>query len=301
MDSRKLVPAMGILIWTAVALTAAPRAISHRHAVSLSMNNEEPMASCSDLDITFDSNRHAIVQSEERTIPRAEAPTLRIQAESNGGLQVQGWDQDNYSVTLCKAADPDGDADSLLSQVHLTFQNGELGVVGPPAHHRWSAHILVKAPKGASLNLQVNNGPMSLYHVDGSLKARAQNGPITVVGCSGDVNLSTQNGPVTLEGNSGKLRVDAQNGPVTVSLNGKSWSGSGIEAHANNGPLSLEIPSGYQSGVLVESAGHSPFQCHAAICSEGRKNWEEDRKSIEFGSGPTIVHLSTVNGPVSVH
>ena len=298
MDSRKLLPGIGIVIWSAVALTAAPRALSHRHPVA-PVNGDNPIGSCSDLSASFD-NRRAIVESEERTITKAEASTLRVRAESNGGLQVEGWDNDNYGVTLCKAAESGADVESVLSKIHLTFQNGELDVTGPASHDRWAAHLLVKAPKGASLDLEVNNGPMGLYHVDGNLNARAQNGPITVLGCSGNVNLATKNGPVTLEGNSGKLRVDAQNGPLTVSLSGKSWSGSGIEAHANNGPLSLEIPSGYQSGVLVESEGHSPFQCHASVCAEGRKNWEDDRKSIEFGSGPTVVHLSTVNGPVSV-
>ena len=301
MDSRKLLPVIGIVIWSAVALTAAPRALSHRHPVEFSVQHGEPIASCSDLNINFDSNRRAIVQSEERTISKAEAPTLRIQAEANGGLQVEGWDDANYGVTLCKAADPDGEAEAVLSQIHLTFQNGELGVSGPSSHDRWSAHILVKAPKGSSLDLQVKNGPMGLYNVDGNVKARAQNGPLSVMGCSGDVNLSTQNGPVTLEGNSGKLRVEAQNGPLTISLSGTNWNGSGIEAHANNGPLTVEIPSGYQSGVLVESEGHSPFQCHSSVCSEGRKTWDDDRKSIEFGTGPTVVHLSTVNGPISVH
>ena len=301
MSSRKLLPVVGIVIWSAVALTAAPRALSHRHPTSVTVQHGDPIASCSDLNVSFDSGRRAIVQSEERTITKAEAPTLRIQAESNGGLQVEGWDNNDYAVTLCKAADPDGDASNVLSQIHLTFHNGELGVSGPSSHERWSAHILVKAPKGSSLDLQVKNGPMGLYNVDGNIKARAQNGPLAVMGCSGDVDLSTQNGPVTLEGNSGKIRVDAQNGPLTISLSGKNWNGSGVEAHANNGPLTLEIPSGYQSGVLVESEGHSPFQCHSSVCSEGRKTWEDDRKSIEFGSGPTVVHLSTVNGPISVH
>jgi hypothetical protein len=300
MDSCKLVPALGMVIWSAVALTAAPRAFSHRHALERSVNSDDPIGSCSDLDVRFENSR-ALVQSEERTISKAEASTLRVQAEANGGLQVRGSDNTNYEVTLCKAAESGSEAEQLLSQIHLTFQNGELGVSGPASHHGWTAHILLKAPKGASLDLQVNNGPMALFHVDGNLKGRAENGPITVIGCTGEVSLSTQNGPVTLEGNSGRLRVDAQNGPLTISLSGKNWTGSGIEAHADNGPLTLEIPSGYQSGVLVESEGHSPFQCHASVCSEGRKNWEDDRKSMEFGSGPTVIHLSTVNGPVSVH
>ena len=241
------------------------------------------------------------MQSEERTISKEEAPTLRIQAETNGGLQLVGWDKDSYSVTLCKAADSRGNAEVLLSKIHLTFKNGELGVSGPSPHDHWTAHLLVNVPRAASLELQVNNGPVSLVRVDGKVKIRAENGPVTIKSCAGTLDLDAQNGPVSLDGNSGMQHVDARNGPVTLSLKGTNWNGSGIAAHTNNGPLTLHIPSGYQSGVRVESDGHGPFACQASVCSEGRKTWEDDRKSIEFGSGPTMIRLSTRNGPISIN
>jgi hypothetical protein len=299
MTSRSLLYVLGVVIWAGVAFSAASRALPHRHTRDISYSHESPAATCADLHIRFD-HHEAVLQTEERTITRSEAPTLRVLAESNGGLQVQGWDQDTYSVTLCKAAEAGSDADSLLSRIHLTFQNGELGVSGPSSHNRWSAHILIRAPKAAALDLRVNNGPMTLYHVDGSLKVRAQNGPITVTGCAGELDLNSHNGPVTLEGNSGKQTVHTENGPVTLSLSGNSWNGAGIEAHAINGPVNLQIPSGYKSGVILESDGHGPFKCRASVCSEGRKTWDDDRKRIEFGSAPTLVRVSTVNGPVSV-
>ena len=299
MISRKLLSVLGMLVWAGVALTAAPLAPHQRHAAIRTYGEDTPISSCSDLHVRFD-NRDVVVQSEERSITKAEAPTLRIQAETNGGIQVQGWDQNTYAVTLCKIAESDGEADSTLSKIHLTFENGELGVSGPSSRDRWAAHLLIRAPKAAMLDLHVNNGPMGLYHVDGSLKVRAENGPITVTDCTGELDLSAQNGPVTLKGNSGKQRVHTENGPVTLSLTGDSWSGAGIEAHANNGPVILQIPSGYKSGVLLEADGHGPFQCRASVCSEGRKSWDDDHKSIEFGSGPTLIRLSTVNGPISV-
>lgn len=300
MDLSRLLRSVALVAISLIVLTSLSSAVSHRNSLSTSPDREEPITSCSQLNIQFD-NRHAVVQSEERTISKAEAPTLRIQTESNGGLQVEGWDKEDYSVTLCKAADPAGNAQEVLSKIRLTFQNGELGVSGPSSQDRWSAHMLVKTPKGASLEVRVNNGPLALFRVDGAVRVRAENGPITVIGGSGDLDVTAKNGPVTFDGNSGKLRIDAQNGPVTVSLKGTTWSGSGIEAHANNGPLTLQIPQGYQSGVLVESDGHSPFQCRASVCSEGRKTWDDNLKSIQFGSGPTMIHLSTNNGPVSVN
>lgn len=307
MVSRTLLSAIGITVWTAVLVTAAPGAISRyhshsgEHAIGISAHSHAgPVANCSDLNAHFDHNR-AIMQTEERTITKAEAPILRVNAESNGGLQVEGWDQQSYSVTLCKAAEEGSDVESILSRIKLTFANGELAVSGPASHERWTAHLLLKAPRAATMELRVNNGPMGLYHVDGNLKARAQNGPITVRGCTGDLDLSAENGPVSLEENSGKQNVRTQNGPIEISLNGTSWNGAGLEAHATNGPVTLRVPSGYQSGVVLESDGNGPFSCRASVCNEGRKTWDDEHKRVEFGSGPALIHVSTVNGPVSVH
>jgi len=291
-------------IWASLAalaiLTLAVPKLSPGQPASSSSHGDEPARSCSDLHIRFEHGP-AVVESEQQTITKTETPTLRVQAEYNGGVQVVGWDNDTYGVTLCKAAASGGNAEEILSEIHLTLQNGKLGVSGPSSHSRWTAHLLVNAPRAASLDVAVNNGPLSLIGVDGNVRVRAENGPITVASSTGNLELNAQNGPVDLEGNSGKLNVQAQNGPVTLSLNGKNWNGSGVEAHANNGPLTLRIPTGYQSGVLVESDGNSPFDCHASACSEARKSWDENRKSIQFGSGPTMIHLTTLNGPISIN
>lgn len=308
MVSRTLLAGVGFTVWTAVLVTAAPRAISHRnnyneaksgHAVEVMSHNDAPVENCSDLHMRFDG-REAVVRSEERTITKAEAPTLHVSAESNGGLQVQGWDQNTYGVTLCKAAGPGSDAESVLAQIKLTFSNGELGVAGPSPREHWTAHLLIKAPSAAAMDLHVNNGPMGLFDVQGNLKVRAVNGPITVRGCKGELDLSAENGPVSLEENSGKQNVRTQNGPITIDLDGKNWSGAGLEAHATNGPVTLRVPTGYQSGVMLESNGNGPFSCRASVCDEGRKTWDEGHKRVEFGNGPTVIRVSTVNGPVSV-
>jgi hypothetical protein len=300
MSLQQLLSCLGILIWAAVALTAAPSAHSRRIASSLPAVEETPARECSDLHVNM-NGRQSIMQSEQRTVTRAEASTLRVRASSNGGVQVEGGSPDSYAVTLCKFAEPGSGAESLLSQVHISFQNGELSVSGPHQTNDWSDFLLIRAPKAADMDLHVNNGPLTIRGVDGTLKVRAENGPVTVHDCSGELDLRSHNGPVTLSGNSGKQSISTENGPVTLSLSGTTWNGSGLEAHATNGPLTLEIPSHYQSGVILESEGHSPFQCRAAACSEGRKTWDDDRKRIEFGSGPTLVRLTTANGPVTVN
>ena len=300
MSTRRLLTILGILVWSAVVLTASPHARLQKSAFVVTASPDDTVSGCSDLHFRFD-HREAVVQSETREITKAEASTLRVTADQNGGIDVQGWDNDTYSVTLCKGAEDGNDAQAILDQIHMSFQNGNLGVAGPSSHQHWAARLLIRSPKAAALELSLLNGPLSLHQVDGQIQVHAMNGPVSVVGCSGELDLNAQNGPLTLEDNRGKQRVQVQNGPVTLALSGDSWDGAGLDAEAGNGPLHVRVPSGYKSGVLVLSQGHSPFECRATVCSEGRKTWDDDHKQIEFGSGPTLVRVSTVNGPVSVN
>jgi DUF4097 and DUF4098 domain-containing protein YvlB len=83
-------------------------------------------------------------------------------------------------------------------------------------------------------------------------------------------------------------------------LKNNAWQSGKLDAHANNGPVSLNLPKGYQSGVVLSSKGHSPMSCSADVCSEARKTWDDDEKRIEFGSSSPVIRITTVNGPVSV-
>src|SRR5258706_7816700 len=81
-----------------------------------------PAADCSDLHIRLNDERPTI-QAEERTVTKAEAAVLRVHEVENGGVQVQGWDKDAYSVTACKAA-VGGDVARILAEIKLAVQGG---------------------------------------------------------------------------------------------------------------------------------------------------------------------------------
>jgi hypothetical protein len=272
----------------------------HRRSVSMSGRHHEPATDCSDLHVRFD-DRDAVMESEERTVTKAEAPTLRIRPHANGGVQVQGWDKDSYSVTFCKfAANYDGDAQRMLAQMKLSVQNGEVATNGPRDEDDWTVYLLIRAPKASAIDLETANGPLSLYSVDGKLTARATNGPITLRDFSGDADIKASNGPITISGSSGNVRIHTENGPISISLKGKTWSGEGLTADAQNGPMTLSVPSDYQSSFSVESRNYSPMSCHASICDNARKTWDDNNRRIEFGGTPAMIRLSTVNGPVSI-
>jgi hypothetical protein len=273
----------------------------HNHSMSMSGGNHGPVSDCSDLHIRFD-DRDAVMQSEEHTISKAEASTLRVRPHANGGVQVRGWDKDTYSVTACKAAsDYNGTAEVTLAKIRVSVQNGEVSADGPSREDNdWTVYLLISAPKASVIDLETHNGPLSLYDVDGKLTVHATNGPIGMHGFSGDADVTTQNGPIHIAGSSGNIRIHAENGPISIELKGQTWEGAGLSADAKNGPLTLYVPSNYQSSFLVESSDRSPMSCRASICDNARKTWDEDNRRIEFGSSPALIHVSTINGPISV-
>jgi DUF4097 and DUF4098 domain-containing protein YvlB len=215
---------------------------------------------------------------------------------------VLGWDKDTYSVTACKAASNlDHDAERILAQISVSIQGGEVSTDGPGGDRDdWTTYLLIRAPKSAAIDLEARNGPLSVYSMDGKLTAHAANGPISLRDFTGDATVQATNGPISISGSSGNVYVHTQNGPISINLMGKTWSGAGLSADAQNGPLTLFVPSDYQSSFVVESSNHGPISCRASICDNARKTWDDEHRRIEFGSSPATIHLSTMNGPVSV-
>jgi hypothetical protein len=300
MSKRNLAFLISAYVLLALIILTGAKAASHRHSVNISGSHKHPITDCSDLRIQFDE-RDAVVRSEERTLTKSEAAVLQLQPHENSGVQVVGWQKDTYSVTACKAAAGSGDAaERILSQIIMSTENGRVSTKGPADDDDWTVYWLIRAPKSASIELDTMNGPISLYDVDGKLTAHAHNGPISLKNFSGEADIRAVNGPISLEGSSGNVRVHTENGPISVSLTGKTWTGTGLSADAQNGPLTLMVPSGYQSSFVVESRNYAPMSCQASICDHARKTWDDNNRRIEFGTAPAMIRLSTVNGPVAV-
>ena len=303
MDRRTflyLTCAYALLVLVIVRVATARTTSGRDHSVNIHGGHRRPANDCSDLHIQFD-DRDAVVRSETRTVNKSEAPVLRVHPHTNGGTQVQGRDNPNYSVTACKAVAPGDSAESVLSQITMSIENGTISTHGPSGEpDDWTVYLLIRTPKSAAVDLDTMNGPISLYDVDGKLTAHAHNGPISVHNFSGDADVSALNGPISVEGSSGNVRIHTENGPISVDLKGTSWNGAGLSAEAKNGPVTLRVPNGFQSGFVVESTNHAPMSCRASLCENARKTWDDEHRRIEYGASPAVVHLSTVNGPVSV-
>jgi hypothetical protein len=294
------------------AITVSLLWVEAARAGSISVTTlADRVAECSDLRFSLEG-REAATTHEEFTISRGEATGLRARLPENAGAYVRGSDRGDFSVTVCKAA-ASGPA---LEAIFASFSGGEVILRGPKGED-WTAYLLVRAPRNASIQLearngpldladlsgpldvQASNGPISIENSSGSIQARATNGPISLSGCSGEGQARAQNGPIHFEGDRGRFRLSTRNGPIGVELTGASWEEGDLEARAVNGPLSLRIPDGFRSGAVVEASDHTPMRCRAPACAAARKSWDETSRRIEFGDSP-VVRLSTINGPVTI-
>jgi hypothetical protein len=282
----------------AAAALLASLALAHRpasaHDMNVNVRTGHEVRTCEDLEVTFD-DRPAVTAVDRLTAPGAQK--LTVEGSRNGGIYVYGGTRSDFAISVCKAAAPASAGGIGLDQLRASLSGGTLTATGPRSDG-WIVYFIIDAPAKADIDLQVTNGPLHLAHLAGATTARAQNGPIKLLDVSGRVSARAQNGPIAYEGGSGTIELDVQNGPLHVRLAGSKWAEGSLTATAQNGPVKLQLPRGFASGVRVRSSPHSPWKCLG--CDDGRRTWDDSSRSVELGSGPVAVTLSTVNGPVAV-
>jgi DUF4097 and DUF4098 domain-containing protein YvlB len=270
--------------------------------LTVSVDDWEDVRDCSAIHVRYNDRTIPVI---EENVPVSSLRSLKLHSDRNGSIRVVGTTSSAFSVKACKAS-----ALGNVNDVRVNLRGNEVSADRIDNDTRSIVYFLVFAPRNATLDLDATNGPISVDGVDGTVTARALNGPIAVKASSGTLDIDTQNGPISFAGNSGNVKLRATNGPISVKLNGSAWTSGSLDASTENGPLSLKVPSGYLSGVHVETDGNSPVSCKGVGCREARKAMAEADddgnfgprwpRRIDLGSGARMVSLSTHNGPVSV-
>jgi hypothetical protein len=284
-------PIASVAVLSSLAVIPPPAAADD---MNVSVRSSREVRTCDDLEVTFD-DRPAVTAVDRLTAPGAQKLTVR--GSRNGGVYVYGGSRTDFAISVCKAAAPASAAGRALDEVRAGVSGGTLSATGPGSDG-WVVYFIVDAPARADVELEASNGPIHVAQITGTTTARTRNGPLKLVDVSGRVSARTENGPIAFEGGSGTIELQAQNGPLDVRLSGGKWADGSLTATAENGPVRLEVPRGFASGVRVRSSQHSPWKCRG--CGDERRTWDDSSRSVELGSGPVAVTLSTRNGPVAV-
>lgn len=255
-------------------------------------------ADCSRSQSMF-GNDHVAYAVKHAVVPMSNG-TLDVSPGQNGGVQIERGSGSGYSITACIAAgaETQDGAQRAAEAVRLTVDGNRVSVNEPGGARSWSVQLIVEAPAGAVIDAKTANGPISIRGVNGSITARATNGPIALDNVSGAVRAVAVNGPISVSGSGGNFDVETQNGPISLNLEGTQWAGE-LHARAQNGPLTVRVADNYVSGLEISSSSRSPWNCRIAACRSVDEA-DEGARRLRLGTGPVVVTVSTVNGPVTL-
>jgi hypothetical protein len=209
---------------------------------------------------------------------------IRVRPGQNGAVQIIADDRRDIEVhaRLQASSDSRNEASAIMRDVRVDL-GSTISTSGPQRDHdaHWSVSFVIYVPRETNLDLQTNNGPISVKNVVGRMELSANNGPISLWGVGGDV------------------RANTQNGPLQVYLTGTRWNGAGLDAETQNGPLQLAIPENYNAQLetgTVNGPMESDFPITVTL--NGRRNWK--RFNTTLGSGGPRIRAVTTNGPMSL-
>ena len=219
---------------------------------------------------------------EMREQPAAFSGSLAVDAGTNGGVSIKGWDNAGVLVRAriqTSAADA-ATAQALASQIRVDVSAGQVSASGPAQSGAsgWSVSYEIFMPRQGDLNLKAHNGGISVSDVAGHIQFATTNGGVHLTGLGGDVEGATTNGGVNVE------------------LAGARWEGSKLDARTTNGAVKITMPENYSAHLETATVhGHLSVDFPITVTGEiGR------RLVTDLGSGGATIHVETRNGAVHV-
>ena len=212
------------------------------------------------------------------------AGPLTVDARPNGGIAIEGWDQNSIRVQAIvhAQADTEARAREIGQQVRVMIGNGKVTAEGPGGlrHEGWSVEYRINVPHKNDLSLNSVNGGISIKNVSGNMK------------------FDTQNGGVSLADIGGAVRGSTSNGGVTVMLSGSRWEGEGLDVQTTNGGVTLAIPENYNAQLEARTQ-NGGLSANYPLTITGELSTRRGI-STTLGSGGPTVRVSTTNGGLKI-
>lgn len=219
---------------------------------------------------------------EVREVRLESTGRLEVDAGANGGISVRGWDGGGILVRsrVEAVAGTEEEARRILSEVEVRAEGTRVRPEGPRTARRsgWSVSFEVWVPRRIDLDLETNNGGITVADVSGRIEFEATNGGVNLTALGGDVRGSTTNGG---------LRVE---------LAGERWDGAGMDVRSTNGGVRIAVPEGY-SARLEAGTTNGGVQVDFPVTVQGRLG---RRLTATLGEGGAPIRVGTTNGGVRV-
>ena len=203
-----------------------------------------------------------------------------------GGVLVRGAQRTQPLVRLVIQAQGRSvdDARQLARAVTLDLAKTPLRVTGTlnksdeDEDHFVAASIVIEAPEQSDLVLHVAYASLEVENVRGRLDLQAEYGPLTIRDVGGDV------------------RARVEHGPIMVDLSAQRWQGTGLDAEAAYGPVTLRVPRNFGADLEIGTR-HGPLDIDFPLTLT-----RLDGSLIEtrIGGGGPRVRAVAMYGPMSL-
>ncbi len=219
--------------------------------------------------------------------------TLEVQ-NTNGEIQVAGWDRDTIDVSGTKAARDDDQLAQIHTEVTVDPSGNHASVVTNAPHFfpgSWYVNYLIRVPRHVAVRkAHSTNGNIAVEDLDGGGRIESTNGKISLARDEGDYDLQTTNGTVSVEECSGREKAETTNG----SINGHLKSGS-MEAESVNGGVDVSIMSPQQGQPISASTTNGGISLSLA-------QYVANPVKVETTNGSVTLRLpETANAQVELH
>ncbi len=227
-----------------------------------------------------DGNRERACEIREQTLDAVSR--LDVDAGTNGGISVEGWDRDEIRLVAkvwAQASDLSR-AESLMDDVRVDVDGGRIRTDGPDTRRRegWGVSFELRVPRDTDLSLETLNGGIHIAEVYGETRFRALNGGVHLSRMAGDVEGRTTNGG------------------VHVALQGDRWDGRGLDVTTTNGGIRLSIPEDY-SADLETGTVNGGIEVDFPVTVQGRIG---RKLNVTLGEGGPPIRVTTTNGGVRI-
>jgi hypothetical protein len=256
---------------------AVNRVVTSRNRVVVEQPNDDPCR-----DRQWDRDDYTFCEVRDQSMP---AGPLTVDAGRNGGIRVEGWDRNEIHVqaVINTRAESENDAKQLAAGVQILAGGGKVSSSGPSTgrHESWAVSFRINVPRRNDLDLNANNGGISIAGVNGTIRFETSNGGVKLTDLGGDV------------------RGETHNGGLTVLLGGSRWDGPGLDVETTNGGVTLSIPDGYNADLTTRTA-NGGFRTDFPMTIQGELS---PRRGISttLGSGGAPVRVRTTNGGLRIN
>lgn len=227
-----------------------------------------------------DGERYCEVRTFELPADRG---AVRVNAGTNGGISVEGWDRDDIRVLAKVQVWSRRDDPEELARAVTIRTDGTIRAEGPERRRSRRDGVAVSfrlmVPRRSDLDLETLNGGINVFAVHGDIEFRAVNGGISLNEVGGD------------------LRGRTTNGGVHIELEGDRWDGAGLDVETTNGGITLGVPEDFHADLTTGTV-NGGLDIDFPVTIQGRINRRRITTKLNGGGPP--VRVVTVNGGVTI-